>query len=663
MPALLCPPAALGASPSTAPATTQPVNHTLADLSLEDLMNVEVTSVSKKVQTISEAPAAISVISQDDIARSGFSTIPDLLQLAPGVNVGRINSYTWGIGVRGVTDEFTPNLLVVQDGRSLYSPFNGGVYWDTVDYVLQDLDRIEVIRGPGATLWGANAVNGVVNITTKDSRDTQGWLFSTRGSNEDSDLALRYGGVLSDDTTYRVYFKERYFNDFDEPNGSSAGDDWYSQSGGFRIDKHPSENDTVTVQGDYINNQIREPIDLPSQTSPFVEETTSGRYDTDGNSLVRWDHRGNDDSDFSLQAYYDYLKVDYSGLDYDQNTFDVDFHDRFHVGKQNEVTWGAGYRFMNTDVAAGPFLSAIPSTRNLNLYSFFAQDTFTLQPDRWFITAGSKFEHNDFTGYEEEPSARLLWTPDKENSVWAAVSRADRTPSIVESDSRIPAAYEMIPNGAGGSALAETELIGNSDQSEVLTSYELGYRVEPAKTISVDTALFYNDYDNLASLDAGAPISGSPIIIPLYFGSKIDGHTYGGEISSTLRLTDWWRLAGSYSLLDTTFSSESSTIFNSIDYGGSEPSHQAQFHSYLDIGKNVQFNSSVFYVGRIGEFDIPGYVTTDMNVVWQPTESMSLSVGVFNLFDARHLDFGASHGQGIASETPRTVYAQLSYKF
>ncbi|MDB5328835.1 MAG: ligand-gated TonB-dependent outer rane channel, partial [Phycisphaerales bacterium] len=277
----------------------------LTKLSLEDLMNVEVTSVSRKKQSIFAAPAAVSVITQDDIRRSGFSTIPDMLRMAPGVDVGRINSYSWAVGVRGLNSQFNGNLLVLQDGRSLYNTLFGGVFWDTVDYVTPDIERIEVIRGPGATLWGANAVNGVINITTKDAKDTQGWLIDTRASNDDSTLSARYGGKLDADTYYRAYLKTKYNNELDDSNGDNIGDDWYGLRGGFRVDRHLN-NDTLTFEGEANNNRIRSPYNYPSAAPPFVDLETVDRNDTTAHFLARLNHRVDDDSDWTLQVYYDF---------------------------------------------------------------------------------------------------------------------------------------------------------------------------------------------------------------------------------------------------------------------------------------------------------------------------------------------------------------------
>jgi iron complex outermembrane recepter protein len=630
----------------------------LTSLSLEDLMNVQVTSVSKKKESIAVAPAAVAVINQDDISRSGFSTIPDLLRMAPGVDVGRINSFTWAVGVRGLNDQYNSNLLVLQDGRSVYSSLFAGVYWDTVDYMLPDLDRIEVIRGPGATLWGANAVNGVINITSKDAQETQGLLVDSRASNDESDIGVRYGGKLSDDTYYRAYFKTAYFNELDDTNGDNAGDDWRSLRGGFRIDKHASDADTLTLQGDVGDNLINEPFNQPIPAPPFTEPIKYQREDVTGNLLSRWSHRFSDDSDFALQVYYDYLKVNSASTDYNQNTIDIDFHHRIKLDARNEVTWGLGYRLVNSLIMATPELAGFPPTKNDNVFSAFVQDTMTLQPDHWSFTIGSKFEHNDYNGYDVEPSARLLWTPNKTNSVWGSVSEADRTPSRLNTDTVVQTGFELIPIGPGTSVPAANRLFSNPDQkAEKLTAYELGYRLQPAKNLSFDVAAFYNQYQDKQSIVNGTPIIGAPIVIPLFYGNLASGHTYGGEISATYNVTQDWRLVGSYSLVEAKFSALDTTDADSA------PKNMAQIRSNLDVTRHVQFNAAVYYVSSVGEFNVPGYVSTDLNLAWKPTKDLSCSIGVLNLFDNHHPEYGTNSIEGVASEVPRTFYGQLSYAF
>jgi iron complex outermembrane recepter protein len=641
--------------------TTQPEKRGANDftnLSLEDLMNVEVTSVSKKAESIAVAPAAVTVISQDDMQRSGFATIPDMLRLAPEVDVARTNSFTWAVGVRGLNDQYNGTLLVLQDGRSLYSPLFGGTYWDTVDYVLPDLDRIEIIKGPGATLWGANAVNGVINITSKDAKDTQGWLLDTRASNDESNLSLRYGGKLSDDTYYRAYIKAAYINELDDASGDNAGDEWHTLRGGFRIDKHPSDIDTLTLQGDIADIRIRDPFNQPIPTPPFTEPVHADRDDETSNLLSRWTHRFSDDSDFALQVYYDFLKVDSDSTDYVQNTFDIDFHHRFKFDQRNEITWGLGYRIVNGLVKATPEFWSDTPTRNDNIFSTFVQDTITIVPDRWSFTAGSKFEHNDFNGYDVEPSGRLLWTPNKTNSVWAAVSLADRSPTRLTTDAHVQYADTQFPTGPGTFAPAAIRLFGDpGEESEKLTAYEAGYRLEPTKSVSFDLSIFYNQYRDKQSIVQGAPIFGPEIVVPLRYGNLARGETYGGSISSTVNVTNDWRLVGSYSLLQAQFSAN-----DPLDRGAS-PKNMAQIRSYLNITRHVQLNAGVYYVGAVGEFHVAPYISTDMNVAWKPTDALECSIGVLDLFDNHHPEFGTNAIEGTPSETPRTVYLQMTYQF
>jgi iron complex outermembrane recepter protein len=652
--------------PATQPATANS-NNDLTDLSLEDLMNVEVTSVSKKKESVADAPAAVTVISQDDIERSGFSTIPETLRLVPGMDVARINDRSWAISARGLNDQFANQLLVLQDGRSLFSPITGGVYWNTVDYVMQDLDRIEVIRGPGATLWGSNAVNGVINITSKDSRDTQGWLVSSRGSNEDSDLSVRYGGKIADDTTYRVYFKGTYDAGLDDAvTGDTASDStMYSNRTGFRIDKHPSDSDTFTFQGDLGNDQVRVPAYVPIAAPPFTAEHEYSGTDTTGNVLGRWTHRVSDDSDFSLQLYYDYLAIGEGIDESNTHTIDIDFHDRFSVGAQNAISWGLGYRAARTDVIPTSFDYLSPSTRITSVYSAFVQDTFTITPKHLFLTLGSKFEHNDFTGFQIQPSGRLLWTPDDKHSFWASVSQAESTPTIADEDIRYTAARFQVPNGTGGNTPAEALVLGNRNyQSEEMVAYELGYRMQATSKMSVDVTGFYNNYDRLQSADPGPAQPGSTIIFPQGIDNNIAGDTYGAEIATTLQVTNNWRLAGSYSLLEATFEpvNGSHDITEARSYAGSSPQNQAQIHSYLDITKHLHFNAGVYFTGEISSFGIPSYISTDLNVVWQPREGLDLTVGVMNLIDNHHQEFGITENQGLSDEVPRTFYAQVTFK-
>jgi iron complex outermembrane recepter protein len=652
-------------------ATTAPAgSHDLSDMSLEDLMNVQVTSVSRKSESIADAPAAVTVIDQDAISRSGFSTIPDLLRMVPGMDVARINSYTWAVSSRGMNDQYADKLLVLQDGRALYSPIDGGVFWNSVDYVMQDLDRIEVIRGPGATLWGSNAVNGVINITTKDARDTQGLLVSGRGSNDDSGLSARYGGKIDDDTFYRIYVKGKYDQGFESDPGNGpaindSADHWYSMRTGFRIDKHPGDSDSYTLQGDFTNAQIRVPSPVPIAQPPFSSRQVFNGNGTAGNLLGRWNHTFNEDSDFSVQMYYDYLSADHGTAAFDQNAVDFDARDRFMLGKRNEITWGAGYRVYFTHNPNVVDTSWTPQSQTRNLYNIFLQDKLTILPDHLFLTGGTKVEHNDFTGFELEPSGRLLWTPDKQNSIWAAVSQATRSPTDIDTAIHTTYSTFAVPNGAGGTIPGKIVANGNPDfDSEKLVAYELGYRVQLCKAASLDVSGFYNQYAGLQALSVGNPMPGQTVIIPARLDNAERGYTTGLEVASNITLTDRWRIAGSYSLLFVKL--EAAPGYNNVNIqvdNGSAPRNQAQLHSYLDITRQLHLNTGLYFVDRVPEFNVPAYISADLNLTWEPTENLQLMLGVTNLIDSNHPEFGTTANQGYADQAPRTVYAQMTWSF
>jgi iron complex outermembrane recepter protein len=628
-------------------------------MDLEDLVNMEVTSVSKKKQRIAEAPAAVYVITQDDIARSGMSTIPELFRLAPGMSVAQLNSSSWAISSRGMNGEFANKLLVLQDGRSVYTPAFSGVYWDSVDYILSDLDRIEIIRGPGATLWGANAVNGVINITSKSARDTQGWLLQGRGSNWDSNGAVRYGGKIGDDTYYRVYTKYRYNDEFHTAGDDGAGDQWQSLLGGFRLDKHPSDNDQITVILNGYGNNANVNYNAPVFTPPFTTRIDETRTHLQGDALVRWNHAFSEESDFSVQAYYDgFRRQDDFFNDHTEHEADLSFQHRFMLGKRNEITWGGGYRMIADKLRTTEVSSFDPDSRTTNLFSLYVQDAITLVPEKWTLTLGSKLEHNDYTAFEIQPSARLLWTPDRKQSVWTAVSRAVRTPSRFEHDASLTAARMLMPPM---NAPAEFRIVGDENyDSEELVAYELGYRVQPHDSVSFDVALFFNDYDRLRSLTAQPPVIGPVSVVAGVPDNQAEGHSYGGELASTWRVRDNWRLVGSYSFIQGQF--EGPAGARAPEYVDSAAEHQFQLRSYYNLTKSLSFNAALFFVDAVEQNSTPSYARFDLNVAYQPTEQLELTVGVANLFDDRHPESGGE-GSNVLSEVPRTVFAQLNYRF
>ena len=645
----------------------------LTSLSLEDLMNVEVTSVSKQKQRVGDAPAAITVIHQEEIRQSGLHQIPEILRLAPGLFVQRGTQFThWTIASRGLSYDFNNNLLVLQDGRSLYTPIFGGIVWNTVDYPIADLDRIEVIRGPGATLWGANAVNGVINITSKPADETQGVLVQSRAGTDDSDLAVRYGGQIDDDTHYRVYAKGRQFAELGSV--EDVGDPNYelkSTQGGFRVDRRPSEQDLLTLQGDIFNvggeNSLRQALFVP----PFSTLSPDDHEFNGGNVLTRWTHTVSDSSEYSLQTYFDHLKVDSPFEQAHISTYDVDFQHSFAPVRGHDLIYGLGARFQpfrskpqNDGLSPdNPFrISFDPVDDDLYLFSAFVQDTVTLVEDRLKLTLGSKFEYNNFTHFELAPSARLLWTPDDRNSVWTAVSSATRTPGLDNrSFSFTPAVF---PNDQG--SLTRIMFTGNPDaDAERLMAYELGYRSRITRNWTVDIAAFLNEHRDLLVGQQQTPaFVPTPLPHVQVVNMDVNGadvENYGMELASSLQVTGNWQVRGSYSLLmSQVINAEPGVTFAGTFYEA--PRHQFQVHSVLEIARGLQFNTSLYYVDGSHDDDaIPSYTRLDVNLLWTPDPGLELQVGVQNVLDPQHPEFLPRSGP--QSEIETAVYGQLTWRY
>jgi len=663
-----CAAAALLAGVAGAEARAAPGDSTtdLTELSIEELMNVEVTSVSKKPEKLSEAAAAVYVITQEDIRRSGATSIPEALRMAPGLHVARIDANKWAITSRGFNGEFANKLLVLIDGRTVYTPLFAGVYWDVQDTMLEDIDRIEIIRGPGATMWGANAVNGVINIITKSARDTQGGLVSGgAGSEERGFGGVRYGGTLGDSAWYRVYAK--YFNRDDsvDSSGDRTSDEWDMLRGGFRIDWDVSESDSLTFQGDIYDGDLRETVDVAFLTPPALLALDKSFDVTGANVLARWSHVFSDTSDMSMQVYYDRAERDKFQLDEVRDTFDLDFQHRFVLGDRHEIVWGLGYRYTADDLDGSFTISLDPDSRHDDLVTAFVQDEITLVDERLKLTVGSKFEHNDYTGFEIQPSVRLLSTPHERHTLWAAVSRAVRTPARTNDDMRIN--FLVFP-GTDGSTNVMTILGDDDFESEELTAYELGYRVQPVENVYLDIAAFYNVYDDLLTQEPGIPffeLTPAPphMVIPMYFDNMMDGETYGAEVAVNWNVTESWRVAAGFTCIEMDLDSDSSSGDTLADETErSSPQHQFHIRSYLNLPHNVQFDTALYYVDSLPAQDVSSYVRLDTRLGWRPTENLELSVGLQNLLDTEHDEYGLMEGAH-PTEAERSVYGKVTWTF
>ena len=639
----------------------------LADMSIEQLVNLEVislTSLFKKETKLEQAPAAAAVVTSEDIDRLGVTSLPEALRMVPGMDVARIDSHEWAISSRGFDGQFANKLLILMDGRTIYGPAYGGVNWGMQDTIMEDLERIEVIRGPGAALWGANAVNGVVNILTKSARDTQGLLVSASSGTEDQPaIAIRYGGELATNLYFRIFGQSFDREGLVTPSGANAGDDWDSKQGGMRMDWEPGDRNKVTLQGNLYNDFVHDNENVVVLMPPYVISTNTLNHDSGGNMLARWALEFSDASTLTLQAYYDGFKQEQVGTSETRHTVDFDAQQRFPLGTYNDIIWGLGYRytadqFPNT-APANFFLTWVPPERHDKLLSAFAQDQITLVPGRFSVTLGSKFEHNDYTGVEIEPSVRLLWTPSEEQTVWAAVSRAVRTPSRYETGARVNYSVSAVP---GSPFLDLDRLWGDANaQSEQLTAYELGYRIEPTKRLSFDIAGFYNQYDDLLRFVPGASFRQGPIIVfPQTVENSGSAETFGTELSAQWKVSDSWRLIGSYSWLHVNLHPDDRAFQGN-------PEHQFQLRSYLDLPWHVEFNSALYYVDReVAESGldatIPAYVRLDAGLVWHPTKSWEIGVWGQNLTDPRHQEFPGLNSS-VQTEIPREILGKIILRY
>jgi iron complex outermembrane receptor protein len=633
-------------------------SHDLIRQNIEDLMNVEVTTASKKEQKLSETAAAIYVITQEDIRRSGATSIAEALRMVPGVNVARLNSSQWAISARGFNGRFSDKLLVLMDGRSVYSPRFSGVYWDVQDTMLEDIERIEVIRGPGATLWGANAVNGVINIITRHTKDTQGTLVSSGGGSDERGFgAARLGGKLGDKAHYRVYGK--YFDrgqSADRLNGD-AGDGWSALRGGFRVDSAPSSRDTLTLQGDTYHQEQSTVSPVTILTPPYVEQTHDRTRLGGGNVLGRWNRAFSNGSETTLQMYWDRTGRETDIFNERTDTLDLDFDHHTPLGGRQDVVWGLGYRWIGLHARGGFPVSFNPVVRADQLFSAFVQDEIGLVPDRFKLTVGSKLERNDYTGVEWQPSLRLLWTPDTRHSLWAAASRAVHTPSPGNTDLRVNASAFR---GADGTVNV-VAILGNPDfRSEKVFAYELGYRIQEGHKLSLDLASFYNHYDDLRATHAGVPFfESTPLpahrVIPSQFDNQGKGNAYGLEAVANWNATSYWKWSGGYTWLRLRLT----PVGGSFD----SPAHQWQARSSLNLPRRLEFDTALYYNDAVQQGRIPSYLRLDARLGWRPSPPVDLSVVLQNLLDDRHPEFNTTQGGVTTTQIRRGVYAKLTWQF
>ncbi|HTG36158.1 MAG TPA: TonB-dependent receptor [Thermoanaerobaculia bacterium] len=627
------------AAPPAYPVQTDQIAQSsrLKGLSIEELMEIDVTSVSRRSEPVSGAAAAITVITSEDIRRSGANNLPDALRIAVGLEVAQSDGSTWAISSRGFNATTANKLLVLIDGRTIYTPLFSGVFWDVQDVMLEDIDRIEIIRGPGATLWGANAVNGVINILTKSAADTQGSLVSLGGGTEERALAsFRQGGKLGEGTSYRAYGKYSYRDSLAFTNGDSARDPLRRGQAGFRVDRADRADrgsGALTLQGDAYHGLAGQQVITRADT------------DLDGaNLLGRWTHTYAENSGSDIQVYYDYTHRRIPlWFEEHRHTLDVDYQHRQPVGARQDLVWGAGYRVTHDEVDNSQGLSFLPERRTQNLFSAFAQDELALD-SHLRLTVGTKVEHNAWTGFEVQPSARLAWVPNERRTLWAAVSRAVRTPTRLDEDLTF---YDVE---------GRPFLTGSRDfKPESLLAYEIGYRLQPRTGVQLDLATFYNVYRDLRTVER-LP-DGTQLL-----ANGLDAETWGAELRASVQATPWWRLHAGYAYFDKQLSLDPGS--NDPSGGrneGNDPRNRFVLRSLIDLPGGFEFDSTARYVARLPAPVVPAYTELDLRLGWNASDRLEFSLVGQNLLHARHPEFGFP--SPLRREIERGAYGKVTWRF
>lgn len=673
----------------------------LLDLSLEQLISLDVpdvTSVSRRKQRLMDSPAAVFVITNEDIQRSGVTSIPEALRMVPGMQVARLNGNTWSISTRGFNYIFANKLLVLIDGRTVYSPLFSGVNWDVQDTMLEDIARIEVIRGPGAALWGANAVNGVINIITKHAADTQGGLLSTGfGSEERAFAAYRYGGELGDDGYYRAFFKTFTRDGLANPDGTDANDDWKINRVGMRADWRTENGAEASVQAEVYDGTTQPDLVLYNYNDTKEKDTVAGlKRDQRGGHLIgNYKQFLSDGSNFSLKGYYDrYENYDYR-ITEKRDTGELEFQHQSQPWNNHEVIWGLGYRLTNYRLSDTDYISVSQNHRTDQLYSAFIQDHIRLRPD-WELTLSSRFEHNNFTGFEVQPNASLTWKISEQQTLWMKVASALKTPSISETDVTTRGITflrdPLLPN-THANLLA---IRGNESlQSEKLLAFELGYREQIGDNFRIDVSTFFNQYkDLLAYVDDKGCYSGttpdthpttgfqvcsygfnpdsSEMVIewPTTFTNNLSAHTYGAEITADWQAKPWWKLQFNYSFLGTDVFTDGSESPVTQDYlkGNEElletlsAPHTANIRSHMNLPNHWYLDFWVRYMDNLKNARVKAYTALDVRVAKEIDKDLEFSLTGKNLFDKQRLEFNEVFSGLGATEVQESWYLQLRWQ-
>jgi len=634
-------------------ATTED-NKQLINLELAELFDIEIISATKKKQPISTTPAAISVITAEDIKRSGALHIAEALRMASGLLVVQRNSHDWFVSARGsLNSSYVNKLLVLVDGRSVYNPQLARTYWNNLNVYLDDIERIEVIKGSGGAVWGANAVNGVVNIITKSSHDThENAVKVGKGNLFDHILSVRHGGALTIHTSYRVYAQKqenRKTKTLMRPDSS------YLDQAGFRLDSHFDANNEWTIQGG-VSHQKADDLSMQTHVPSSLETTT--HY-----LSARWQHTFSKNNIFNVNAYYNYEDRAISIIDYKNYIFDIEANHQFQLSENQEIIWGIGYRGVHSGTGKSSLVKPIELNRTDHLFSAFIQDDIKVRENLHLIL-GTKIEHNTYTGIEIQPSMRLAWTPKKHQTLWAAVSRSVHTPSQINDNMD---AVMSVPPAFNSYAPLQMQLnlTGNPElKSESVVSYELGIRHPITTNMLWDTSFFYSDYKDLIIFELPPHIDIQRGLITL-LGAQLNGmkgYIIGGESSLQWRKGKW-QFRANYSYLNVRLDLDPSIISDAKEAETENPEHQFSLFASVDITPHLQAGMNLYHVSHLPEKGVDEYTNVDLHLLWDINKNISLSVMGKNLFDKQKKEFYSHIYDPLVTEIPRSIYTELNWRF
>jgi iron complex outermembrane receptor protein len=657
----------LGVPNATRAARIPPANEEaqvqqLSKMSLADLGNIRVTTVTKEPEEVWQTPASIYVLTQNDIRRSGAVTLPDLLRTVPGVEVAEIQGNNWAVGIRGFGSQFSRGVLLLIDGRSAYTELFEGVYWDVQDMPLNEIERIEIIRGPGGTIWGANAVNGVINIITKNARDTQGTLATALSGHENRFFGTLQEGLHKGMFYYRV-FAHGFLREPEIEPGFIGYDRWHLVHGGFRADWNASAHDALSLEGGIYSGQSGQQIGL-GVYSPLEQIAVNGSQAISGGDLdLHWHHHYSGGSDMRLLAYFDRTNRQGPQFGETRDTFDVDATGRMRLPGSNDVIWGAGVRLEPSEfIQTQPTVDFLPHYQNDYIYSTFAQDTLQLVPARLNLIGGTKLEYNNFSGFEYQPSVRMLWNPSHHSTLWGAISRAIRSPGRLDQDIELTGVVSSKP------ALIDRVEGDPFFQSEILISYDAGYRQLLTGNLFADIAAFHNRYEKLEGYGNAfysritTPVTATLLNVPI--ANSVDGNTDGIEIAPDWKVTRWWELKGNYSYLHIKTQPRpafAGTIaqLNATSYNGTSPHRETTAQSYMDFSHGFDFNLDYRFVSRIPAQGVGSYQTADAHVDWAMNRNWQFSVTGRNLLQPQHQEFNGDNGNYVGIR--RAVFARVTW--